>query len=283
MMSSGLKVGSGEVERGALVQICWHVVMREWSPPPPKGTWRGAAERACLGVSGKPPRSRCDPHRVGPGGELGGRPGVARVTSTSSPLLTGTPPQSAPRCGPPAQPCWPVCRGPRTPLANTWPARPRAWSCASVSDTPSPPRWPPPLPLPAPGPRGWHPPGHTELAPARAVAGQLSGGEGHPCSSLSPHRQPALDALCPPRPLGGGGPSPAVAPTPFAWLTPTGRDLPPQQPPPAPYQHWSSAGLNRVGPSIHGYFSVVNTTVLQGPWLVEELRMWRANGKLHSN
>ena len=162
---------------------------------------------------------------------------MARVTSTSSPLLTGTPPQSAPHCGPPAQPCWPVCRGPRTPPANTWPARPRAWSCASVSDMPSPQRQPPPLPLPAPGPRSWHPPGHTELAPARAVPGQLPGGESCPYSSLSPHRQPALDALCPTRPLGGWGPSPTVAPTPLAWLTPTGRDVPPQQPPPATYQH----------------------------------------------
>ena len=107
-----------------------------------------ARVRARLGASGKPlvaGMSRA-------GGELGGRPGAAYVTSTSSPLLTGTPQQSTPRCGPPAQPCWPVCRGPRTPPANTWPARPRAWSCASVSDVPSPQPQPPPLPLPAPGP-----------------------------------------------------------------------------------------------------------------------------------
>ena len=55
LMSSGLKVGSREVETGGLVEICWHVGMRECSPPPPKGTWRGAAKRARLGVSGKPP------------------------------------------------------------------------------------------------------------------------------------------------------------------------------------------------------------------------------------
>lgn len=50
-------------------------------------------------------------------------------------LLTGTRPQSAPQQGPPAQPCWPVCRGPKTHRASTWSARARAWSCASVSRT----------------------------------------------------------------------------------------------------------------------------------------------------
>lgn len=48
-MSSRLKVGSGEKEGGGLVQICWQVVTREWSPPPPEGTWRRTAERAWSG------------------------------------------------------------------------------------------------------------------------------------------------------------------------------------------------------------------------------------------
>lgn len=48
-MSSRLKVGSGEEEGGGLVQICWQVVTREWSPLPPEGTWRGTAERAWSG------------------------------------------------------------------------------------------------------------------------------------------------------------------------------------------------------------------------------------------
>lgn len=57
-------------------------------------------------------------------------------------LLTGTLPQSEPHRRPPAQPCWPVCRGPRTHQANTWPARARAWSCASVSGSCHPARCP---------------------------------------------------------------------------------------------------------------------------------------------
>ena len=48
-MSSRLKVGRGEEEGGGLVQICWQVATREWSPPPPEGTWRGTAERAWSG------------------------------------------------------------------------------------------------------------------------------------------------------------------------------------------------------------------------------------------
>ena len=43
-------------------------------------------------------------------------------------------------------------------------------------------------------------------------------------------------------------------------------------------------GLNRVGPSTHGFFSVVNTSVLQDPSLVEsadvEPRTPRADYKL---
>lgn len=63
-------------------------------------------------------------------------------------LLTGTLPQSEPHRRPPAQPCWPVCRGPRTHQANTWPARARAWSCASVSGS----RHPAQCPLCRPSP-----------------------------------------------------------------------------------------------------------------------------------
>ena len=149
------------------------------------------------------------------------------MTSTSSPLFTGTPQQSTPRCGPPAQPCWPVCRGPRTPPANTWPARPRAWSCASVSDTPSPQPWPLPFPLPAPGPGA----GILRDTPSSPRLGPWQG------SSQAGKAVPI--PACPlTASLGGWGPSLTVAPTPFAWLTPTGRDLPPQQPPLATYQHW---------------------------------------------
>nr|XP_012611965.1 protein FAM222A isoform X3 [Microcebus murinus] len=69
----------------------------------------------------------------------------------------GTLPQSAPHQGPPALPCWPVCRGPRTRRASTWPARARAWSCASAR------RWPAPCIPPTtrarpswtPTPRRW--------------------------------------------------------------------------------------------------------------------------------
>lgn len=57
-------------------------------------------------------------------------------------LLTGNLPQSVPHRRPPAQPCWPVCRGPRTHQANTWPARARAWSCGSVSGSPHPAQYP---------------------------------------------------------------------------------------------------------------------------------------------
>lgn len=51
-------------------------------------------------------------------------------------LFTGTLLQNVPRLGPPAQSCWPACRGLRTRPANTWPAPARALSFASVSETP---------------------------------------------------------------------------------------------------------------------------------------------------
>ena len=46
--------------------------------------------------------------------------------------------------------------------------------------------------------------------------------------------------------------------------------------------------VSGMGPLIHGYFSVVNTIVLQGLCLVESMdaeepQIWRANDKLHSD
>lgn len=94
----------------------------------------------------KAPQSRGDPV-VGPGGELGGRPGAALVTSTSSPsspLLTGTLPQSAPRCGPPAQPCWPVCKRTQKRPGQHLACPGQEPGAAQGGEAPSPQPWPPP-------------------------------------------------------------------------------------------------------------------------------------------
>lgn len=76
----------------------------------------------------------------------------------------------------PAQPCWPVCRGPRTPRASTWPARARAWSGASVSATLSLHVLPPRPPLSALSPRGsfcsWTRQAFPTSGLCRAAAGQ---------------------------------------------------------------------------------------------------------------
>lgn len=49
-----------------------------------------------------------------------------------------------------------------------------------------------------------------------------------------------------------------------------------------------STGLNCMGPLTCGYFSVVNATVVHGPWLVESANAQQpwiqpADGKLHSD
>lgn len=141
-------------------------------------------------------------------------------------LFTGTLPQSEAHHWPPAQPCWPVCRGPRTHQANTWPARARPWSCASVSGSPHPAQYP--LCCPSPlrlSPSFWCVPGHTKLVLSQAFAGQYLGRERtsstpQPCLDLSAFLLAFAHAVLPP-----GSPFPTMAPTPLVWPAPTGCDL----------------------------------------------------------
>lgn len=142
-------------------------------------------------------------------------------------FLTGNLPQSVPHHRPPAQPCWPVCRGPRTHQANTWPARARAWSCGSVSGSPHPAQYPLRLSPSSAHPEStglcfcsWtHQPCPTSDL-CRAVPRQ--GRNALRTPALSGARRVPL-GLCSCS-AGSLEASPTVAPTSFVWPAPTGCD-----------------------------------------------------------